>query len=173
MPPKEKALSLLAAETAPYWPLALYFAAVVVTVGGIVATSYVLGERHRERATGVPYESGMVPTGSARLRFSADFYLVVMFFVIFDLESVFVFAWAVAARKLGWTGYAAALTFMGTLLAALVYLWRVGALDWGPGGGRGIAGGEAPGAGPNTRSRQNPLPNSHCPLPIEKEQRPT
>jgi len=129
-------LTCLAAESAPYWPLGLYLAAVLLTVAAIVTLSYFFGERHRERATGVPYESGMVPTGSARLRFSADYYLVVMFFVIFDLESVFVFAWAVAARKLGWPGYAAAMAFTGTLLAALVYLWRVGALDWGPGARR-------------------------------------
>jgi NADH-quinone oxidoreductase subunit A len=83
----------------------------------------------------VPYESGMEPTGSARLRFSANFYLVVMFFVVFDLESAFIFAWAVAAteKEVGWQGYAAAMIFMGVLLAALGYLWRVGALDWSAG----------------------------------------
>ena len=125
-------MSFLAEDTAPYWPLALYFALVLLTVAAIVVVSHVLGERHRERATGMPYESGMVPTGSARLRFSADFYLIVMFFVVFDLESVFIFAWAVAARDLGWGGYAAVVTFVAVLLAALAYLWRVGALDWGP-----------------------------------------
>ena len=129
-------MTCLAAERAPYWPLGLYLAAVLLTVAAIVTLSHFFGERHRERATGVPYESGMNPTGSARLRFSANYYLVVMFFVIFDLESVFVFAWAVAARKLGWPGYAAAMAFTVTLLAGLIYLWRVGALDWGPGAGR-------------------------------------
>jgi len=74
----------------------------------------------------------MVPTGSARLRFSADFYLVAMLFVIFDLESVFIIAWAVAARELRWLGYAAIVAFIGVLLVSLAYLWRVGALDWGP-----------------------------------------
>ena len=113
------------------WPLGLYGLAVIVLTTAIVAFSHVLGERHRERATVIPYESGLLPTGSARLRFSADFYLVAMFFVIFDLESIFVFAWAVAARDAGWPGYAELLVFVGILLAALAYLWRSGALTWG------------------------------------------
>ena len=91
-----------------------------------------LGERHQDRATGEPYESGIVSTGSARVRFSAHFYLVAMFFVIFDLEAVFLFAWAVAVPELGWVGYAEVLVFVGVLIAAWGYLWRIGALDWGP-----------------------------------------
>ncbi len=114
------------------WPLAVYAAAVILLVGGMIGTSYVLGQRHRDRATGDPYESGIVSTGSARVRLSVKFYLVAMFFVIFDLEAVFLFAWAVAARELGWGGYVEALVFIGILVAALVYLWRRGALDWGP-----------------------------------------
>jgi NADH-quinone oxidoreductase subunit A len=92
--------------------------------------SYVMGERHREKETGEPYESGITTTGSARIRLSAQFYLIAMFFVIFDLESAFVVAWAIAARQLGWAGYAEILVFIGFLLAALIYLWRLGALDW-------------------------------------------
>jgi NADH-quinone oxidoreductase subunit A len=130
-------LFFLAVVSVPLWPLAVYVAAVVLMVAGLLALSYVLGERHRERATVLPYESGMLPTGSARLRFSADFYLVAVFFVIFDLEAVFLFAWAVSARSLGWAGYAGAAVFVGVLLAALVYLWRMGALDWGTHRGAG------------------------------------
>ena len=113
------------------WPLGLYAAAVLVVVGGMVGLSYVLGERHRDSATGEPYESGIVSTGSARTRFPAHFYLIAMFFVIFDLEVVFLLAWAVAAPELGWPGYIEILVFVGVLLAAWIYLWRVGALDWG------------------------------------------
>jgi NADH-quinone oxidoreductase subunit A len=120
-----------AAQTITLWPLAVYFAAVIVMVAGMLTLSYLLGERHQERATGEPYESGIVSTGSARLRFSAKFYLIAMLFVIFDLEAVFIFAWAVAFRELGWTGYLGALVFIGVLVAALIYEWRVGALDWG------------------------------------------
>jgi NADH-quinone oxidoreductase subunit A len=116
---------------APLWPLAVYFAAVAILAAIMLVLSYVLGERHRERATGQAYESGMLPTGSARVRLSVKFYLIAMFFVIFDLESVFIFAWAVAFRELGWIGYAEVLFFIGVLLAALIYLWRIGALDWG------------------------------------------
>jgi NADH-quinone oxidoreductase subunit A len=122
------------------WPLLVYAAAVFVLVGGMLALSYVLGERHREKATGEPYESGIPPTDSARLRFDVKFYLIAMFFVIFDLEAVFLFAWAVAFRELGWLGYAEVAVFVGVLLVALIYLWRVGALDWGPGGRRARGG---------------------------------
>jgi NADH-quinone oxidoreductase subunit A len=112
------------------WPLGVYFAAVVALIGGMMGLSYILGEHHRDRATGEPYESGIVSTGSARQRFSAKFYLVAMFFVIFDLEAVFIFAWAVAVRELGWAGYIEVLVFIGVLVATLVYLWREGALEW-------------------------------------------
>ena len=112
------------------WPLAVYFIAVAVLVSGMIGLSYILGEHHRDRATGEPYESGIVSTGSARQRFSAKFYLIAMFFVIFDLESVFIFAWAVAVRELGWSGYIEILIFVGVLVAALAYLWREGALEW-------------------------------------------
>jgi NADH-quinone oxidoreductase subunit A len=119
-------------EPVVYWPLLLYVAAVLVLVAGMLALSYALGERHKERATGEPYESGMPSTGSARLRFDVKFYLIAMFFVVFDLETVFLFAWAIAFRELGWLGYIEVVVFVGVLLAALIYLWRVGALDWGP-----------------------------------------
>jgi|SRR6185437_4998160 len=113
------------------WPFALYFALVIILVVVMLALSYVLGQRHDEHATGSPYEGGIVPEGSARVRLPAKFYLVAMFFVVFDLEAVFLFAWAVAGRELGWTGYWEVVVFIGVLMAALAYLWRVGALDWG------------------------------------------
>jgi NADH-quinone oxidoreductase subunit A len=113
------------------WPLAVYAAAVLFLTAGIIAISYLLGQRHRDRDTGRAYESGSPPTGSARLRFSIDFYLVAVFFVIFDVESIFIFAWAIAWRELGWAGYIEVLIFIGVMLAALIYLWRLRALDWG------------------------------------------
>jgi NADH-quinone oxidoreductase subunit A len=134
---------------APLWPLAVYGLLVLLLVTGMIGLSALLGQRHRERATGEPYESGIVSTGSARVRLSVSFYLVAMFFVIFDLEAVYLFAWAVAARELGWAGYAEVLVFVGILLAALAYLWRRGALDWGPGTGRPTP----PGAGTAAEGR--------------------
>ena len=112
------------------WPLAVYFVFVVILVATVIAVSYLLGQRHSEPATGEPYEGGIVSEGSARVRFSLRYSLVAMFFVVFDLEAVFLFAWAGAARELGWPGYWAIVLFVGTLAAALVYIWRIGALDW-------------------------------------------
>ena len=114
------------------WPLGLYTALVLALACAMLAASYVLGQRHREPSTDKPYESGAAPTGGARLRFSVGFYVIAVAFVVFDLEAVFLFAWAVAASELGWTGYVAAMSFIGTLVCALVYVWRRHALDWGP-----------------------------------------
>lgn len=98
----------------------------------MIGLSYMLGGRHNERLGNQPYESGIKPTGSARMRFSAKFYLVAIIFVLFDLEVVFIFSWAIAAPDLGWAGYWAFLTFLFDLTLALVYAWRIGALDWSP-----------------------------------------
>ena len=111
------------------WPLAVYAAAALIIVGGMVGLSYVLGQRHREKETGEPYESGIPVTGSARTRFSPRFYVVAMLFVIFDLEAVFIVAWAIALREAGWAGFFAMLFFIGILLAVLIYEVRAGAFD--------------------------------------------
>ena len=74
------------------WPLGVYFALVLLLVAGMLLLSYFLGQRHREPATGAPYEGGILSEGSAHVRLSAKFYLIAMFFVIFDLEAVFLFA---------------------------------------------------------------------------------
>jgi NADH-quinone oxidoreductase subunit A len=119
-------------HTASVWPLVVYSAAVIILVGAMAAISYVLGQRHTSKATIQPFESGIVTVGYARLRFPVKFYLVAIFFVIFDLEAVFIFAWAIAFRDVGWAGYTEMLVFVGVLVAALIYLWRLGGLDWGP-----------------------------------------
>ncbi len=120
------------------WPLVVYAGAVLLVVGGMLALPALLGERHWrnpsrhiEQGTGQPYESGIVPTGSARLRLPIQYYLAAMLFVIFDVEAVFVYAWAVAVPETGWLGFGEIAVFIGILLAALAYLWRVGALNWG------------------------------------------
>lgn len=119
------------------WPLLLYAAAVFLTLAVMLGLPALLGERHgrkagrkEERGTGEPYESGIRPTGSAQIRLPIQYYLVAMFFVIFDLESVFLYAWAVAVPETGWPGFIEAAMFVTVLLAALAYLWRIGALDW-------------------------------------------
>ena len=118
------------------WPIVVYFIVVLILVGAMLGLSYVLGQRHNEPATGEPYESGIVSEGSAHVRLSVKFYLLAMFFVIFDLEAVFIFSWAVAGRDLGWPGYWEVLIFTSLLLITLAYLWRLGALDWGTSGHR-------------------------------------
>jgi NADH-quinone oxidoreductase subunit A len=109
----------------------LYFIAVLILVAGMVGISALLGERHRERTTEQPYESGIPPTGSAHLRVPVQFYLMAMLFVVFDMESVFLFAWAVALPEAGWLGFGEMLVFISILFIALIYLWKVGALEWG------------------------------------------
>jgi NADH-quinone oxidoreductase subunit A len=114
------------------WPLVVFFIVALVVPAGMIGLSYVLGQRHSEHSTGTPYEAGIVSEGSAEARFSIKFYLIAMFFVVFDLEAVFILSWAVAAREVGWAGYLEILFFTVILVATLVYLWRLGALDWGP-----------------------------------------
>lgn len=114
------------------WPLAVYGGAVLVLVAGLMAASHFLGEGRQPLPTDAPFESGIVGIGFGHFRVPVGFYLVAMFFVVFDLEAAFLFAWAVAVRQAGWQGFAEALVFIAILLAALIYLWRLGGLDWGP-----------------------------------------
>jgi NADH-quinone oxidoreductase subunit A len=123
-------LVLAQSTSGPLWPLAVYAGSVVFMVAAMLAASWLLGERHRQRTTHEPYESGIPPTGSARLRLPAEFYPVAALFVIFDLEAVLFVAWAIAARPAGWAGFVEILIVAVVLLAALAYLWRQGALDW-------------------------------------------
>jgi NADH-quinone oxidoreductase subunit A len=120
------------------WPLAVYLTIVGMLVLAMLGLSFVLGQRHQDRATGFPYEGGILSEGTARVRLSAKFYQVAIFFVIFDLEAVFLFAWAIAVRETGWAGYAEVLFFVMVLLATLAYLWRAGALDWRHGNTRAL-----------------------------------
>jgi NADH-quinone oxidoreductase subunit A len=109
--------------------MVIYFFLTVALAGGMIVASYLLGPK-KARARAEPYESGIVSTGSARLRLPVRFYLVAMLFVVFDLEAVFVFLWAVVVREAGWTGYAAMGIFLLILVAGLVYEGRQGVLDW-------------------------------------------
>jgi len=121
-------------DTTLYWPLLVYAAIVFSLVAVILGLSYLLGQHHQDRATAEPYEGGIVSTGSARLRFSSQFYMIAMLFVIFDVETVFIVSWAIAFRELGWYGYVGVLVFIVLLILVLVYEWRNGALDFGPDG---------------------------------------
>ncbi|MBJ7221362.1 MULTISPECIES: NADH-quinone oxidoreductase subunit A [unclassified Brenneria] len=117
---------------AHHWAFALFLIIAVGLCGFMLAGGFLLGGRAKARAKNTPYESGIDAVGSARLRLSAKFYLVAMFFVIFDVEALYLYAWAVSIRESGWIGFIEASIFILVLLAGLIYLVRIGALDWTP-----------------------------------------
>ena len=111
-------------------PFLFYFALVLAVVVIILGLSYFLGQRPNSHSKDLPFESGIVSVGSAQFRISVHFYLPAILFIIFDLEVVFLFAWAIAVKQAGWPGFIEISVFVFVLLAALFYLWRIGALDW-------------------------------------------
>jgi NADH-quinone oxidoreductase subunit A len=112
----------------------IYALAAIGVVAFMIGFSHVLGERHEARFRNEPFESGMPLTGDARIRYSSHFYMVAMFFVIFDLDAAFIFTYAVAYKEVGWPGYIGLAFFVGILVAVLIYEWKIGALDFGPDG---------------------------------------
>lgn len=124
------------AQNTTIWPFIAFAVIVFSLIGIMIGLSYVLGERHMEKTTNEPYESGIPPTGDARLRFSSSFYLIAMFFVIFDLDAAFIMLWAVSFRELGLPGYIGIVIFIAILMVLLVYELSIGALDFGPNGKR-------------------------------------
>tara|TARA_R110000868_G_scaffold159_2_gene1617 strand:- start:192948 stop:193397 length:450 start_codon:yes stop_codon:yes gene_type:complete len=117
--------------TQSLWPLLVYVVAVLLLVATMLGLSFILGQRRGNKATNMPFESGVLSVGSPQIHVSAEFYLIAIFFVIFDLETVFIFAWAVAFFELSWAGFIAISVFIFVLAVALVYELRSGALDWG------------------------------------------
>jgi NADH-quinone oxidoreductase subunit A len=112
--------------------LALYTFMVLALLGAILFLAGWLGEKKSTPEKLVPYECGVIPTGLARLHHPVPFYLVAIFFLIFDVEAAFIFTWAIAFRPLGWAGWLQISFFIIVLLASLFYLWKKGGLDWGP-----------------------------------------
>ena len=133
-------------------PLVLFLLAVAAVIAVALVGAWFIGAKARHGgARTLPFESGIVPVGDAEeMRVSIEFYLIAVFFVIFDLETIFIIAWAVAFFDVGWRGYIGASVFIALLLVALLYEWRSGALDWGrkrraPGpGGYALSGEPAP-----------------------------
>lgn len=127
----------VAVSTLPHnWALAAFLLGVLGLCAFMLLVSSILGSRAWGRSKNEPFESGIVSTGDTRLRFSAKFYLVAMLFVIFDVEALFLFAWAVSVRESGWAGFIGASVFISILVAGLVYEASIGALDWSPAGRR-------------------------------------
>jgi NADH-quinone oxidoreductase subunit A len=101
-----------------------------VIATALIVISYVFGKKVRNRVKDMPYESGIVPTGDARGRFSVKFYLVAMLFIVFDIEAIFLYPWAVVYRDLKWLGFIEMLVFVVLILSGFFYIWKKGALDW-------------------------------------------
>ncbi|MFT4873688.1 NADH-quinone oxidoreductase subunit A [Congregibacter sp.] len=116
---------------AVFWPFGVYFLGVLLLVATMLVLSWILGQHRANAATNMPFESGVVSVGSAQMQMSVEFYLVAILFLIFDLETVFILAWAVAFFELGWSGFAAVSLFILILVVALIYELSTGALDWG------------------------------------------
>jgi len=104
--------------------------AVFIMTGLILLLTRVLGDKKGNPDKQLPYESGIIPTGSARLRYPVPFFLVAVFFLIFDIEGAFIFSWAVACESLGWKGWFQMAFFIFVLILGLVYIWRKGGLEW-------------------------------------------
>jgi NADH-quinone oxidoreductase subunit A len=111
--------------------LAVYALLVMILIGGLLFLSAWLGEKKPGPEKARAYECGIVPTGSARLRLPVPFYLVAVFFLLFDVEGAFIFAWAIAFEALGWKGWLQIAFFITILILGLVYIWRKGGLEWG------------------------------------------
>ena len=128
----------------PVWPatlspwvpglfsLALYTAMVLGLLAVVLVLTQWLGEKKIDPEKARPYECGVIPTGGARFRYPVPFYLVAVFFLIFDVEAAFIFAWAVAVGELSWRGWCQITFFILVLLISLFYLWKKGGLDWKP-----------------------------------------
>jgi len=123
--------------------LSLYTLAAITLVGLLLLLARFLGQRSHSVVKGEPYESGVTPSGEARLTEPVPFYLVAIFFIVFDVEAVFIVTWAVAWDLLGWAGYLQIVFFITMLFAGLAYLWKTGGLDWGPKRQRPQRGGES------------------------------
>jgi NADH-quinone oxidoreductase subunit A len=113
-----------------YFPVLLQIAIAVVVAGALVAISYFVGQRVKDRVKDSPYECGIAPTGSARERFSVKFYLVGIVFILFDIEAVFLYPWAVVYREQKMFAFVEMLLFIVLVLVGFFYVWKKGALDW-------------------------------------------
>ena len=116
--------------TEVYFPVLLQVAIAMAVATLMLGLSYVLGKRVRNRVKDMPYESGIVPTGDARQRFSVKFYLVGMLFILFDIEAIFLYPWAVVYRQLKMFAFVEMLIFIVLVLCGFFYIWKKGALDW-------------------------------------------
>jgi NADH-quinone oxidoreductase subunit A len=116
--------------TEVYFPVLVQAIVAMALAAGLLSASYLLGKRVRNRVKDMPYESGIVPTGDARHRFSVKFYLVAMLFILFDIEAIFLYPWVVVYRELRMFAFVEMLIFVVLILSGFFYIWKKGALDW-------------------------------------------
>ena len=113
-------------------PLVVYSLLVFVLMALFLFLSSWVGEKKKGPEKLRPYESGIIPTGSARFRYPVPFYLIATFFLIFDVEAAYIFSWAIAFERLGWSGWLQISFFIVILLISLFYIWKKGGLEWRP-----------------------------------------
>jgi NADH-quinone oxidoreductase subunit A len=113
-----------------YFPVLVQAIIAMALAAGLLSASYLLGKRVRNRVKDMPYESGIVPTGDARQRFSVKFYLVAMLFILFDIEAIFLYPWVVVYRELRMFAFFEMLIFVVLILSGFFYIWKKGVLDW-------------------------------------------
>jgi NADH-quinone oxidoreductase subunit A len=113
-----------------YFPILVQCVVAAVLAAALITISYVFGKKIRNRVKDMPYESGIVPTGDARQRFSVKFYLVGMLFILFDIEAIFLYPWVVVYRELKMFAFFEMLIFVVLILSGFLYIWKKGALDW-------------------------------------------
>ena len=116
--------------TEVYFPVLLQVAIAMAVATLMLGLSYLLGKKVRDRVKDMPYESGIVPTGDARHRFSVKFYLVGMLFILFDIEAIFLYPWAVVYRQLKMFAFVEMLIFIVLIFCGFFFIWKKGALDW-------------------------------------------
>jgi len=113
-----------------YFPIVVQAIVAMALAAGLLSVSFLLGKKVRNRVKDMPYESGIVPTGDARQRFSVKFYLVGMLFILFDIEAIFLYPWVVVFRELKMFAFVEMLVFVVFILSGFFYIWKKGALDW-------------------------------------------
>src|SRR6478736_4654827 len=116
--------------TEVYFPVLVQAIVAMALAAGLLSVSFLLGKKVRNRVKDMPYESGIVPTGDARGRFSVKFYLVGMLLILFDIEAIFLYPWVVVFRELKMFGFVEMLIFVILILCGFFYIWKKGALDW-------------------------------------------
>ena len=134
-----------------YFPVLVQAVLAIVVAAALVALALLVGKRLKNKVKSTPYECGMTPLGTARERFSVKFYLVAMLFILFDIEAIFLYPWAVVYRELKMFAFVEMFIFIALILAGFFYIWKKGVLDWGT---------EVPDAVPDEVKAQQDLDNA-------------